>query len=124
AVEALHATYTCSRGTCSTKDGSTALCAAKSCLDILTLNPSSTDGTYWIDSDGPAVGDPVRTTCDMTTDGGGWTLIESTSMGATRVLGAGEVPQAQVLTGTSTHMEHPLVVQLAKNGSQIHIRTT
>jgi hypothetical protein len=51
--------------------GSDVACPAESCLAILTDQPSSTDGTYTIDFDGT----PTATSCDMTTDGGGWTLI-------------------------------------------------
>ena len=40
-------------------------------LEILADQPSSTSGTYYIDFDGTA----TATTCDMSTDGGGWTLI-------------------------------------------------
>ena len=51
--------------------GSAAACPAESCLDILVDQPSSSSGTYSIDFDGTA----TDTTCDMTTDGGGWTLM-------------------------------------------------
>jgi hypothetical protein len=47
-----------------------------SCLEILDAGRSGGDGTYSIDPDGFSTGeDPFDVTCDMTTDGGGWTEI-------------------------------------------------
>jgi cysteine-rich repeat protein len=45
---------------------------ATSCLDILKANPNAVDGAWWIQpTDSVAT---FLTWCDMTTDGGGWTL--------------------------------------------------
>ena len=44
----------------------------ESCLEILLAGASVGDGEYEID---PPCGDPRVVTCDMTTDGGGWTRI-------------------------------------------------
>jgi hypothetical protein len=51
--------------------GSGAACMADSCLDIHLDQPAAASGSYWVDFDGAA----TATRCDMTTDGGGWTLI-------------------------------------------------
>ena len=56
-------------------DGVTAQRAGTSAWQIKQDYPSSTDGVYWIQNDNINSGDPVQIYADMTTDGGGWTLL-------------------------------------------------
>ncbi|MBI4363474.1 MAG: four helix bundle protein, partial [Candidatus Doudnabacteria bacterium] len=57
------------------KLGATQATAAASCKAILDAGASSSDGVYWIDTNSGSTSDAFQTQCDMTTAGGGWTLL-------------------------------------------------
>ena len=57
------------------KNGLTAANAAVNAYEIKQDFPNSTDGLYWIKNDNINSGTPFQIYADMTTDGGGWTLI-------------------------------------------------
>ena len=72
----------CDDGDMDNADGCTAACTVpKSCLEVQMAAPAAPDGVYLVDPDGADGLPGFSVFCDMTTAGGGWTVLERSPFG-------------------------------------------
>lgn len=102
----------------------------QNCLAILTANPGSPDGTYTIDPDGSANEfQPFCVYCDMSTDGGGWTLVYRDALDGRMQVGntvdSGDLSSLCSLTGPSAKFSDRKINAIKSTSSEaVSFRTT
>jgi len=92
----------------------------QSCKELHAALPSLPSAAYVISPSGLLM--EAKAYCDMTYDGGGWTLIEAT----TRDSGSGDLSEAgwddPIVPGSKLYMPLDEMTDLAGISSQVHIR--
>lgn len=92
--------------------------AASSALQIKRDYPSSADGIYWIKNPNINNGDPFQIYADMTTDGGGWMLLN---------VGSGSAPSSLntkvTSLNTNGYLPRATVIELAKLCTDVQLRS-
>lgn len=90
------------------------LVATRTCMTIKAANAAATSGNYTL----VAAGKAFAATCDMTSFGGGWTLIQS------HLLGQASSEGPTVLGGSGRWLQADLVRSLALVSNDVLIRRT
>jgi hypothetical protein len=106
---------------CSTNDA----LLLRSCQDramiLRSLGVTPEDGETVIDPDGPGGDPPANVWCEMSFEGGGWTLVlSSNGLGPSEL---SESADGAVLPLSSTYLAPELTSALARSARSVHIRT-
>ena len=109
----------CSKGTdCAGLCSSFGKCVwAQTCKELHTKKSTLASGVYTLDPDGVGTVPALKTYCDMSYGGGGWTLYYSA------LAKQAKPTEGDITPGTSKHLSAAAVKALATLSSQVHIRT-
>jgi len=91
--------------------------AATACKALHAAQPSALSGNYTLDPDGSGALQALSLYCDMTFDGGGWTLYYSATSTAACTM------EGPVAPGSAAYVAPAVAKALAAAATQVHIRT-
>jgi hypothetical protein len=101
-------------------NGLTSLQPSTSAYAIKQAYPASADGLYWIANSNINGGTPFQIYADMTTDGGGWMLLNASGGSIASV-------QADTVTASTlesrTYLPNSIVVELSKIATTVQLRS-
>ena len=108
------------------RDGLTSANASSSAFQIKRDYPNSTDGIYWIKNQNINNGTPFQIYADMTTDGGGWTLLLTNALnsGWTTSNAIHRVEGVPSLTANYSIIDYGDYIKKSPSGFQYMIEAT
>lgn len=113
----------CQAGTISLEENASSCATARTCAELKKATPDSPDGVYAIDVDGEGELVPFEVYCDMSLDGGGWTLLLDSNGIGPEFLTQTKPGIDVVLFNTATYLPTEYMQALAELSHQAHLRT-